>query len=131
VIAIDAAPGNPMAPAREPSAGPGAAALTRDEFRVVYGSAVSPAESDRLYERWAIPAPRWALREPTVPDTLAPAANSSRGPVLLIASGRGQRVLVPAGDVVIFPDRGPSLIIDSGWRRVAESCLSWMDAQEL
>jgi pimeloyl-ACP methyl ester carboxylesterase len=143
VIAIDAVPGNPMAPAREPSAGPGAAALTRDEFRVVYGSAVSPAESDRLYERWAIPAPRWALREPAVPDTLAPAANSSRGPVLLIASGRSQRrvappdasgeprVLVPAGDAVIFPDRGPSLIIDSGWRRVAESCLSWMDAQEL
>ncbi len=26
--------------------------------------------------------------------------------------------------------RGPSPVIDNGWRHVAESCLSWMDAQE-
>jgi pimeloyl-ACP methyl ester carboxylesterase len=143
VIAIDAAPGRPMVPAREPTDSPGVATLTRDEFRMVYGSAVSPAESDRLYGRWAIPAPQWALREPVRPDPLAPATNSSRGPVLLIASGKSQRgaaprrvsaaprVLVPASDLVVFPDRGPSLVIDNGWRHVAESCLSWMDAQEL
>ena len=148
VIAIDAAPVAAMAPTREPTAGLGAATLSRDEFRVVYGSAVSREESDRLYERWAIPAPPWALHGAGTPDTPAPqsgahATNSSHGPVLLIASGESRRraavqhtcaaprLFVAGSDVVDFPDRGPSLIIDGGWRRVAESCLSWMDAHEL
>ena len=30
-----------------------------------------------------------------------------------------------------FPDRGHSLTIDSGWHTVAETCLSWLDAQQL
>jgi hypothetical protein len=148
VIAIDAVPVAAMAPAREPAARSGAAALSRDEFRLVYGSAVSREESDQLYERWAIPAPRWALHEADAPDPLAPRSgapttNSSHGPVLLIASGDGRQraaarhastgphPFVAASDVVDFPDRGPSLVIDSGWRPVAESCLSWMDAHEL
>jgi pimeloyl-ACP methyl ester carboxylesterase len=148
VIAIDAVPVSTMAPTREPAAGRGAAALSRDEFRVVYGSAVSREESDRLYERWAIPAPQWAQPGADAPDMLAPrsgayAMNSSHGPVLLIASGQSRRraaaqctsaeprLFVTAGDMVDFPDRGPSLVIDSGWRPVAESCLSWMDAHEL
>ena len=148
VIAIDAVPLSMMAPAREPTAGLGAAVLSREEFRVVYGSAVSGEESDWLYERWAIPAPRWALRAAEAPETLAPRSgmqttNSSRGPVLVMASGErrrraaaqhassGPRLFVAASDVVEFPDRGPSLVIDSGWRPVAESCLSWMDAHEL
>jgi pimeloyl-ACP methyl ester carboxylesterase len=148
VIAIDAVPVRAMAPIREPTAGLGAAPLSREEFRAVYGSAVSREESDRLYERWAIPAPQWALREAGSPDALAPRSgahvmNSSRGPVLLMTSGESRLqaaaqyppaeecLPVTASDVVDFPDRGPSLVIDSGWRPVAESCLSWMDAQEL
>ena len=147
VIAIDAVPVSTVAPTQEPTAEL-AAALSRDEFRVVYGSAVSREESDWLYERWAIPAPQWALREADTPDTLAPRSgghttNSSHGPVLLIASGQSRRraaaqrtsagpgLFVVGSDVVDFPDRGPSLVIDSGWRPVAESCLSWMDAHEL
>ena len=147
VIAIDAVPVSAMRPAQEPAAGPGAATLSRDEFRVLYGSALSREESDRLYERWAIPAPQWALRETATPHRLAPGpgahtTNSSRGPVLLMASGKNRRRdaaqppaagprLLAGADVVVFPNRGPSLVIDSGWRLVAESCLSWMDAQEL
>jgi pimeloyl-ACP methyl ester carboxylesterase len=148
VIAIDAVRVGVTAPPRKPAAGLGAAALSREEFRVVYGGAVSREESDRLYEQWAIPAPQWALSEQVGPDILAPrpgalATNSSRCPVLLMVSGQSQGgaparyasaepgVLFPSSDVVVFSDRGPSLVIDSGWRPVAESCLSWMDAQEL
>lgn len=148
VIAIDAAPVSTTAPTRELTAGLGAAALSRDEFRAVYGSAVSREESDRLYEQWAIPAPQWALHGADTPDMLASQSgthttNSSHGPVLLIASGQSWRraaaqhtsagpgLFVAASDVADFPDRGPSLVIDSGWRPVAESCLSWMDAHEL
>jgi pimeloyl-ACP methyl ester carboxylesterase len=147
VIAIDAVPVSALAATREPAAGSGPA-LSRDEFRAVYGSAVSRDESDRLYERWAIPAPQWALRAPAARDPLEPppgarTTNSSRGPVLLMASGDGRRgaaeqyaaaglrFLIQTSDTVVFPDRGPSLVIDSGWRSVARSCLSWMDAQEL
>jgi hypothetical protein len=148
VIAIDAVPVSTTAPTRGPTAGLATAALSRDEFRVVYGSAVSREESDRLHERWAIPAPQWALREADTPDTLAPRSgayttNSSHSPVLLIASRDNRRrataqrtsakprLFAAGSDVVDFPDRGPSLVIDSGWRPVAESCLSWMDVHEL
>ena len=143
VIAIDAMP----TPTGRPTAGLGAAALSRDEFHVVYGSALSREESDRLHDRWAIPAPHWALDQVVTNDMMAARSgmrttNSSRGPVLLIVSGRSRigdaqlapvesRLLMSASDVIVFPDRGPSLVIDSGWRLVAESCLSWMDAQEL
>jgi alpha-beta hydrolase superfamily lysophospholipase len=148
VIAIEAVLVSAMALRRQRAPGLGPAALSRDEFRLVYGGALSQEESDRLYEQWAIPAPRWALRDPVTPERLTPqpgehATNSSRGPVLLVASGErdrlgvtrntsGERRLLVAGsDLVVFPDRGPSLNVDSGWRPVAESCLSWMDAHEL
>jgi pimeloyl-ACP methyl ester carboxylesterase len=146
VIAIDAAPVATMTPPnRRPTAGLGTAALSRSQFRAVYGSKLSPEESDQLYEQWAIPAPQWALREPVRADTLAPrsstrSTNSSRGPTLLVASERRgvgwhasaeRRLVALASDMVVLADRGRSLVIDSGWRQVAESCLSWMDAQEL
>jgi pimeloyl-ACP methyl ester carboxylesterase len=147
VIAIDGLPVTAMAPpTREPAAGSGGVALSRDEFHAVYGTVLSRQESDQLYDRWAIPAPEWALREPVGPGTLAPGSdgrstNSSRGPTLLVASakhvgveldGSGERGLLgSASDMVVFADRGPSLVIDGGWRQVAESCLSWMDAHEL
>ena len=44
---------------------------------------------------------------------------------------RAVRLRRGTADVVVFPDRGPSLVIDSGWRLVADSCLSWMDVLEL
>lgn len=34
-------------------------------------------------------------------------------------------------DLVEFAGPGHSLTIDAGCRMVAESCLSWLDAQEL
>ncbi len=147
VIAIDAVPVSAVPPTGEAMARLGAAMLSRDEFRLAYGSALSREESDRLYERWAIPAPQWALREAVRPDALVsrPGAhntNSCRGPVLLMASGNSRRRgatryasaearLFVGADLAVFPDRGASLVIDSGWRLVAESCLTWMDAQEL
>jgi alpha-beta hydrolase superfamily lysophospholipase len=148
VIAIEPLLLSATALTRQPGPGPARAALSRDQFRDVYGSTLSREESDRLYERWAIPTPPWALSDPATPAPLTPgpdehATNSSRCPVLLVASGQSERqraarlacgerrLLLAGGDLVVFPDRGPSLIIDSGWRPVAEACLSWMDAYEL
>ncbi len=148
VIAMEALLVSARPLTRKPAPGLGPATLSRDEFRAVYGCTLSREESDRLHEQWAIPAPQWARRDPVAPAPLTSrpgelAANSSRGPVLLVASGESERLadasrtvgarqlLVAGNDLVLFPDRGPSLNIDSGWRLVAESCLSWMDAHEL
>jgi hypothetical protein len=34
-------------------------------------------------------------------------------------------------DLVEFADRGHSLIIDAGWRDVADACLAWLGRQGL
>ena len=126
-----------------------AVSLTAEQFRYGFGNAVSPEESDELYERWAIPAPGKPLFEaasanfsphsPARVDT----GNPGRGPLLLIMGGmdhtvpeaitkstlkqyRGSEAVT---DLIEFPDRGHSLTIDSGWRAVADECLSWLAKQ--
>jgi pimeloyl-ACP methyl ester carboxylesterase len=148
VIAIDTAHVTEIEPPTRQAADEVGGGLSRDQFRVLYGGAVSREESDQLYDQWAVPAPEWAQQQPSAPGMLPPRSgaritNSSRGPTLSVVTGDGrlQRAaadpagergpLPPVSDMVFFADRGPSLIIDSRWRQVAESCLSWMDAQEL
>jgi pimeloyl-ACP methyl ester carboxylesterase len=123
-----------------------AVSLTAEEFRYGFGNAVSAEESDALFERWAIPAPgkplfeaaaaNFSLHSPAKVDT----GNSGRGPLLLITGGRDHTVpeaitkstlkQYRGSDAVTelleFPDRGHSLTIDSGWRAVADACLSWL-----
>ena len=147
-VTIESVPVSAMLAVLPRAAGRGTVALGRGEFRVMFGSAVSRQESDRLYDRWAIPAPRRVLREALEPGGLPPrsgtyAANSVRARMLLMMSGASRRraaghpaspwihPVTAVDDVAEFPDRGPALVIDRGWRSVAESCLSWMDAHEL
>ena len=128
-----------------------AVSLTAEQFRYSFGNAVPAEESDALYERWAIPAPGKPLFEaasanfsphsPAKVDT----ANSGRGPLLLVMGGRDHTVpeaitkstlkQYRGSDAVTelteFPDRGHSLTIDSGWRAVADECLSWLAKQGL
>jgi pimeloyl-ACP methyl ester carboxylesterase len=126
-----------------------AVSLTAEEFRFAFGNAVSPQESDALYEQWTIPAPGKPLFEaaganfsphsPAKVDT----GNSERGPLLLIMGGRDHTVPEAitkstlkqyrgsdaVTELVEFPDRGHSLTIDSGWHAVADECLSWLGKQ--
>lgn len=126
-----------------------AVALTADQFRYGFGNAVSPEESDALYARWAIPAPGKPLFEdasanfsphsPARVDT----GNDERGPLLLVMGGRDHTVPEAitkstlkqyrgsnaVTELVEFPDRGHSLTIDSGWRDIADECLSWLAKQ--
>jgi pimeloyl-ACP methyl ester carboxylesterase len=123
-----------------------AVSLTAEQFRFSFGNAVSPAESDALYARWAIPAPgkplfeaaaaNFSLHSPAKVDT----KNSERGPLLLIMGGKDHTVPEAitkstlkqyrgsdaVTDLVEFADRGHSLTIDSGWRAVADQCLDWL-----
>jgi pimeloyl-ACP methyl ester carboxylesterase len=136
---------------RDPANKHRAVALTADQFHYAFGNAIEREESDRLYERWAIPAPGRPLFEAAEANFSAhsPAAvdtrNSDRGPLLLIMGGKDHTVpeaitrstakqyrhSTAVTDVVEFPDRGHSLVIDSGWRDVAEACLTWLEAHEL
>jgi pimeloyl-ACP methyl ester carboxylesterase len=128
-----------------------AVALTAEQFRYAFGNAVSPEESDALYERWAIPAPGKPLFEaasanfnphsPVTVDT----ANQVRGPLLLITGGKDHTVpgaitfaerkkyrhSSAVTDLHEFPDRAHSLTIDSGWREVADVTLAWLARQSL
>ncbi len=123
-----------------------AVSLTASEFRFSFGNAVSAEESDALFEKWTIPAPgrplfqaaaaNFSLHSPAKVNT----DNASRGPLLLVTGGKDHTVpevitratlkqysdSIAETDLIQFPDRGHSLTIDSGWRRVADTCLAWL-----
>ena len=128
-----------------------AVSLTAKQFRFGFGNALTPEESDELYERWTIPSParplfqaagaNFSMHSEAKVDT----DNSSRGPLLLISGLEDHTV----PDVVTrstlkqyrsstaitelrqFEGRGHSLTIDSGWRDVAEAVLGWLTDKEL
>ena len=126
-----------------------AVSLTAEQFRYGFGNAISPQESDALYERWAIPAPgkplfeaasaNFSLHSPAQVAT----GNSGRGPLLLVMGGKDHTVPEAitrstlkqyrgsdaVTDLVEFPDRGHSLTIDGGWPAVADESLSWLAKQ--
>jgi pimeloyl-ACP methyl ester carboxylesterase len=128
-----------------------AVSLTAEQFRFAFGNAVPEAESDELFERWTIPAPGRPLFEAAAANfnPHSPAKvntdNENRGPLLLIASGQDHTVPESVTrstlkqyrhsdavtDLKTFADRGHSLIVDSGWGEVADTCLTWLKAQGL
>ncbi len=128
-----------------------AVSLTAEQFRFAFANAVSENESDQLFERWTIPAPGRPLFEAAAANfnPHSPAKvdtdNQNRGPLLLIASGKDNTVpesvtratlkqyrhSTAVTDITTFPDRGHSLVIDSGWPEIADTCLTWLKAKEL
>ena len=128
-----------------------AVSLTANQFRYSFGNAVSVEESDRLFERWAIPAPGKPLFEAATANFSrhSPAEvdtdNDERGPLLLVMGGRDHTVPEAITestfhqyhnsgaitDVLEFDDRGHSLVIDGGWEDVATACLEWLEKQGL
>ena len=128
-----------------------AVGLTCAQFRYGFGNALPEAESNELYERWAIPSPgkplfeaataNFAPRSPAKVDT----GNPTRGPLLLTAGGRDHTVpkaitkatlrLYRASPAVTdyreFPDRGHSLALDHGWEEVAGAALTWLGERSL
>ncbi|SEG92096.1 Lysophospholipase, alpha-beta hydrolase superfamily [Actinacidiphila yanglinensis] len=121
--------------------------LSAREFHRVFANTAGEQESDALFERYVVPAPRRLLADLGCADTArspraaADVANARRGPLLLI-SGQ-EDLLVPdvvtraaykqygdstaLTDLKQFADRAHSLTIDSGWRFVADYVLGWLD----
>jgi non-heme chloroperoxidase len=128
-----------------------AVALNAKQFRYGFGSAVSEAESNELYERWAIPSPGKPLFEAALANFVprSPAKvntdNATRGPLLITAGGKDHTVPATISKQTLklyrkspavtelkeFPDRGHSLALDSGWRDVADATLGWLKGHSL
>jgi len=126
-----------------------AVSLTKDEFRLGFGSALSVEESDALYRQWSIPSPAKPLFEAALANVKAPAPsvanphNDRRPPLLLISSSPGHTVpdaatrgtfghfrqSLAVTELKQFEGRGHSLTIDHGWHDVATECLHWLAAQ--
>ena len=128
-----------------------AVSLTENQFRYGFANAVSEGESRELFRRWAVPAPGRPVFEAATANLRrrSPAQvatdNTERGPLLLVTGGRDHTVpkamirstrnryrrSTAVTDLIEFPDRGHSLTIDSGWRTVADTCLSWLAEHDL
>jgi pimeloyl-ACP methyl ester carboxylesterase len=128
-----------------------AVALTAKEFHYGFGNALAEADSDALFEKWAMPSPGKPLFEAASANFSAhsPAkvetGNEGRGPLLLIMGGRDHTVpeaITKATvkqyrnssaetDLIEFADRGHSLTIDAGWEEVANGCLAWLKDHNL
>lgn len=123
-----------------------AVSLTAEQFRYGFGNAISAEESAELYRRWTVPSPGKPLFEAAVANLLphSPAkidtGDDGRGPLLLIAGGKDRTVPTSitkstrrlyrkssaVTDYHLFSDRGHSLVVDSGWREVADTSLRWL-----
>ncbi|MGJ5153974.1 alpha/beta hydrolase [Bradyrhizobium sp. SZCCHNS3052] len=121
--------------------------LTPDQFRYAFANSLPEAESEELYDAYQAPAPGRPIFQ-------AAAANlnpwtearvdieaADRGPLLII-SGEHDHTVTPSvahaaferqkrnqhavTEFGQFPQRGHSLIIDSGWREVAKATLGFV-----
>jgi pimeloyl-ACP methyl ester carboxylesterase len=128
-----------------------AVALTEKQFRYGFGNALTETESGQLFGRYAIPGPGRPLFEASAANfkKSSPAAvdtrKQDRGPLLITGGGLDHTVpevvaraayKLYAGsgavtDYHVFPDRGHSLVLDHGWREIADYTLSWLASRDL
>jgi len=127
-----------------------AVSLTFEQFRYGFANAVEEDEAHELYKRFAVPGSGTPLFQaaaanlnPWTEDQVN-TRNPERGPLLLIAGEKDHTVplsVVAAAyklqknnpavtEFREIPNRGHSLIIDHGWRDVAEIALAFI-AQRL
>jgi pimeloyl-ACP methyl ester carboxylesterase len=121
-------------------------ALTAKEFRFGFGNALPEAESNDLFEKWAIPSPaRPLFQAATANFSLHSEAkvdtdNNTRGPLLLISGTADHTVpdvttrstlkqyrnSTAVTELQQFEGRGHSLALDHGWRDVATASIEWL-----
>jgi non-heme chloroperoxidase len=120
--------------------------LTFDQFRFGFANAVGHQHAKDLYETFAVPAPGAPLFQAATAnlnpwtEARVNTDNPKRGPVLIIsgekdntvpwaianASFKLQRRNVNITQIVEIPNRGHSLVIDNGWREVAETSVRFV-----
>jgi len=120
--------------------------LTYEQFRYAFANAVTEEEAKELHATYAVPGSGVPLFQAATAnlnpwteaqvDTL----NQERGPLLIVsgekdntvpwsianAAFRQQQANPGLTEIVEMPNRGHSLIIDSGWREVADTALGFV-----
>jgi pimeloyl-ACP methyl ester carboxylesterase len=120
--------------------------LTYDQFRYAFANAVSEDEAKQLYDTFAVPASALPLFQAAAAnlnpwtEAKVDTENPGRGPMLLVsgkkdhtvpwaitnASYKLQKRNKDVTEITEIPGRGHALTIDSGWREVADTALSFV-----
>ncbi len=120
--------------------------LTYEQFRYGFANAVSEEEAQQLYDEFAVPAPGAPLFQAATAnfnpwtEAKVKSKNPERGPLLIIsgekdhtvpwaianASFKKQKRNEGVTEIVEMPNRGHALTIDSGWREVADTALTFV-----
>jgi non-heme chloroperoxidase len=120
--------------------------LTFGQFRYAFANAVGEFEAKELYEKYSVPGPGMPIFE-VASANLNPwsglkvdTKNPDRGPLLILsgerdhtvpwaiahASYKKQRANQGVTEITEMKGRGHSLTIDSGWREVADTALTFL-----
>jgi non-heme chloroperoxidase len=120
--------------------------LTFEQFRFGFANAVSEDEAKELYATFAVPASGAPLFQAATAnlnpwtEAQVDTENPNRGPLLIIdgekdntvpwaianASFKLQQRNDAVTQIVMIPNRGHALTIDSGWREVADTALAFI-----
>jgi non-heme chloroperoxidase len=120
--------------------------LTYEQFRYGFANAVSEDQAKQLYETFAVPASGAPLFQAAAAnlnpwtEAKVDTKNPDRGPLLIIsgekdntappaianASYRRQQRNDAVTELVEIPGRGHALVVDSGWREVADTALTFI-----
>ncbi len=121
--------------------------LTPDQFRYAFANSVSEEESEALYQAYQSPAPGRPIFQAAAAnlnpwtEARVDTESAERGPLLLISGELDHTVPPPVAraayerqrrnphavtDFVQLTGRGHSLTIDSDWREVADTALSFV-----
>jgi non-heme chloroperoxidase len=123
-----------------------AVALTFEQFQFGWANALGDDEARELYETFSVPASGAPLFQAAsanlnpLTEAKVDTKNPKRGPLLLIsgekdntvpwsitnASYKKQKRNEGVTEIVEMPNRGHALVIDSGWREVAEKALAYV-----
>jgi non-heme chloroperoxidase len=120
--------------------------LTYEQFRYGFANAVSEDEAKELYHRFAVPASGAPVFQAATAnlnpwtEAKVDTENPDRGPLLIISGEKDHTVpwaMANASykkqlrndgvtEIVEIPNRGHALTIDSGWREVADTALTFI-----
>jgi pimeloyl-ACP methyl ester carboxylesterase len=126
-----------------------AVGFTKKQFHYTFANTLSREESDKVYERFHIPAPGGFVWDPVLAnftpghqDTYVNFKNENRAPLLFIAGGEDN--LMPPSvnqsnakhyrhtssitDYKEFPGRSHYTVGQNGWEEVADYALEWAEA---
>src|SRR3954468_7974714 len=120
--------------------------LTYEQFRYAFANAVTEDEAKELHETFAVAAPGAPLFQAAAAnlnpwtEAKVDTKNPERGPLLIMsgekdhtvpwaianAAYKRQKRNEGVTEIVEIPERGHALVIDNGWRAVADTALAFV-----